>query len=311
MKIFLFSHIADCDGVTPVILSKLAFKEVDYELVERDIDNALLNFIKEGKDKEYDQIFITDLCISKEIAEQIPDRMKDKIHIFDHHKSNLNMNEYSFIQVVVENGKILESGTSLYYYYLCQHYRNKKLLNKATSELVELVRLLDTWQWEKENVVAAKWLGGLLSILGKEEYINYFYNYLQEHDTFQYEDKLRYLLEVEDRKIEDYILAKEKEIIPIKLQNHPVGVVFAEQYRSIVGKSLAKKYQDIYDFIVIINLSRSISYRAVKEEIDVDKIASYYGGHGHKLASGSPLPKNIKEMVIHTIFEDAIVEVQK
>ena len=38
MKIFLFSHIADCDGITPVILSKLAFNQVDYKLLNNPID---------------------------------------------------------------------------------------------------------------------------------------------------------------------------------------------------------------------------------------------------------------------------------
>lgn len=308
MKVALFSHIADCDGITPVILSKLAFEQVDYELVERDIDNAFLDFINANKDLEYDHIFITDLCISKSIVDQIPERVKNKLHVFDHHVSSIDMNQYPFIQVVVKDEENKpQCGTSLYYAYLCKQYSNEHLPKEVTKELVELVRLLDTWEWKDKNKIEAKWLGGILSILGIDTYIDYYYNYILNHDTFAFEEKFRYLLEVEDKKIQDYVSLKETQIIPCNIKGHSVGVVFAEQYRSFVGNTLAQKYINKYDFIIIINISRSISYRAVKEEIDVNEIASYYGGHGHKLAAGSPLPEHLREDVISMIFKDAKV----
>lgn len=309
MKVFLFSHIADCDGITPIILSKLAFEQVDYELVERDIDTAFLTFINEKRDEEYDQVFITDLCISKDVVDQIPERVKLKLHIFDHHISSITMTEYPFIQVVVKDEKnSLQSGTSLYYNYLCQEYNNEVLSKPVTKEFVELVRLLDTWEWKEQNKIEAKWLGSILSIIGIDEYINYYYHYILNQNSFSFEEKFRYLLEIEDKKIQEYILLKEKQLIPCNIQNHPVGIVFAEQYRSLVGNALAEKYSHQYDFIVIINVSRSISYRAVKNEINVNDIASCYGGHGHKLAAGSPLPEKLKENIISMIFSDAVIE---
>jgi len=309
MKIFLFSHIADCDGITPIILSKLTFEQVDYELVERDIDTALLNFITANKDLDYDHIFITDLCISNLVASQLPERIKDKIHIFDHHISSIEMNKYPFIQVVIEDEDDKpQCGTSLYYTYLCQEYNNAYLSKEVTEELVELVRLLDTWEWKEKNKIEAKWLGGILSILGIDAYIDYYYNYILTHDTFNFEEKFRYLLEIEDKKIQDYISLKETQIISCNIKGYSVGIVFAEQYRSFVGNTLAQKYIDKYDFIIIINISRSISYRAVKEEIDVNEIAACYGGHGHKLAAGSPLPEKLREKIISMIFEGVVIE---
>ena len=42
MKVFLLSHIADADGVMPVILTDLAFEEYDYKLLEIvDVDNFM------------------------------------------------------------------------------------------------------------------------------------------------------------------------------------------------------------------------------------------------------------------------------
>ena len=69
MKILLFSHKADNDGVTPVILSKLVFDEVDYILEEPStIDESFKKEYENNTFEHYDFIYVTDLCISHELA---------------------------------------------------------------------------------------------------------------------------------------------------------------------------------------------------------------------------------------------------
>ena len=59
-KLLLISHVADEDGITPVILANGVYKEVDTILINPgEVDDAL----KENIDK-YDLIHITDLSIS-------------------------------------------------------------------------------------------------------------------------------------------------------------------------------------------------------------------------------------------------------
>ena len=42
MKVFLISHIADADGVMPVILTDLAFENYDYKLLDiKDVDTFM------------------------------------------------------------------------------------------------------------------------------------------------------------------------------------------------------------------------------------------------------------------------------
>ena len=169
MKRLIISHIADPDGVTPIILSKLVFEEFDYILSEnKDVNDN----VKNNLDK-YDFIYVVDLNISEDLADFIEANYKDKIMILDHHLSCNNMNKYSFIEVNAE-GK--ESGTSLYYKYLLNNYNNDLLNRESTKMLVEHVRTMDIYDFSKTNKEEAEKLGMIFKIYGKDKFIDKFYN---------------------------------------------------------------------------------------------------------------------------------------
>ena len=66
MKILLFTHKNDIDGMGNVILAKLAFNDIDYVLCETfELHDKVKEFIDTNKIYEYDNIFITDLCLDK------------------------------------------------------------------------------------------------------------------------------------------------------------------------------------------------------------------------------------------------------
>ena len=81
------------------------------------------------------------------------------------------------------------------------------------------------------------------------------------------------------------------------------SIVYAELNRSALGNYLIEKY-DI-DFAIIINISKSISYRG-KNIVDLSLFAKEYNGGGHKNASGSPLPKDIQKEITKKIFKKVI-----
>lgn len=303
MNVFIFSHIADCDGITPIILSKLAFENVDYKLLDNPIDEDFLGTLKNVDFSKYDYIFMTDICISEETIKKLDKNFLDKFRIFDHHTANNHMNKYDFINIIDEDEGIKQSGTSLYYRHLCKDFGNELLNKKVAENIVEIVRLADTCSWEKENKTSNSALTDFLSIFGIDEYIDYFYNFILNNEEFYVEEKLKFLFEAELKRKQAYIDEKDKQIIKVFIKPYKVGVVFAESYRSILGNSLAKRHLDL-DFIIIINMSRSVSYRGVKD-IDLSKFASIYGGKGHFNASGSPLPKKLKENIIKEIFKGA------
>lgn len=302
MNVFIFSHIADCDGITPVILAKLAFDNVDYKLLDNPIEDDFLEYISNNDFSKYDYIFMTDLCINEDTINKLDNEFINKFKIFDHHISNINMNKYDFIEVV-DKDNVKQSATSLFYRYLCKEFENKMLNKNSAKTIVEIVRLADTWAFVEENKEPNFNLVDFLSILGIDNYIEYFYNFILKNDEFYLEEKYKFLFEIENKRKLNYIDSKEKQMIKVYIEPYNVGVVFAENYRSLLGNELSRRHTEL-DFIIIINLSRSISYRTVKNDVDLSKFASLYGGKGHKKASGSPLPSDIKSLIIKTIYKE-------
>lgn len=296
MKRLIISHIADPDGVTPIILSKLVFEEFDYILSEnKDVNDN----VKNNLDK-YDFIYVVDLNISEELADFIEANYKEKIMILDHHLSCNNMNKYSFIEVNAE-GK--ESGTSLYYKYLLNNYNNNLLNRESTKMLVEHVRTMDIYDFSKTSKEEAEKLEMIFKIYGKDRFIDKFYNVII-NDLELYSKEDLNLVELEKERIKRYI--EEKEFMEISLDNKRVGVVFAERYISELGNYLINKY-DYLDYIVLINMDKKISYRG-NGKVDLSVIAKKFGGGGHINAAGNCLPSGLKEKVIKEIFPDAIIK---
>jgi len=98
-----------------------------------------------------------------------------------------------------------------------------------------------------------------------------------------------------------------KHVKKAKINGIPVGIVFAESNRSRLGHEMSSTMNDI-DIAIVINVDKSVSYRADKEEVDVSVLAVPAGGGGHKHASGSPLPKDLQEKITEYIFKDVIWE---
>ena len=298
-NLLLISHIADQDGVTPVILAKIVYKKVTPILVNPgEVDPVYL----ENYEK-YDEIHITDVNISEDLAKKINDneKLKEKTKIFDHHQSSIDLNKYDFIQVIVETKERKESATSLYYEYLKQISKNPLLHKKTTQGLVEEVRIVDTYDFKKEDDKKALNLDYLFSILGRENYITYFTKYIKENDEFEYTEKERFLIKIQKDKVENYIKQKAKEMFFAKIDGYKVAIIYAERFRSQLGNYIIEN-NDI-DFSVIINVSSSVSYRG-KDKVDLAVFSAKYKGGGHKNASGSPLPKDLLKNITKQIFNN-------
>lgn len=311
MKKLLISHVADNDGISPIILLKLVLKEFDYKLLEiYELEDYMNYFIDNKIYKDYDQIYITDLSLSLNICKKI-DRipeLKNKLLVFDHHQSNLFVNDFDFATVMVKNeiGR-MECGTSLFYKYLKSVYSNSMLNNEAVSEYVELVRKNDTWDFLSTNEEKAKKLGMLFSLYKRERYIDSMVINLKNNITSLFTPEEEYLLSIEQDRMNDYIQSKIDKVYFGKINGYRVGIVFAENYRSVLGNYLSKYYKDKIDFVIIINMARSISYRTIKD-INVGDFAKIYGGSGHQKAAGSPLPNKFREQLIKLLYEGIILE---
>lgn len=300
MKRLLISHIADEDGITPVILAKLVYKNIDILLLNpKEVDSAVLENID-----NYDSIHIVDLNVSSAFAQKIDENQnwKKKIKVFDHHKSELALNKYEFITVIDDGENQKESGTSIYYKYLLSISDNEVLHKQVTKQFVNQVRLVDTYDFKTKEDEKSKDLDYIFAILGYEKYITYFDNYIKNNDTFSYGSNEELLISLEKDKVKKYVSDKEKEMFIVNLDNHLAGLVFAENYRTQVGNMLLQMHPEL-DFMVVVNVSRSISYRA-NGKADLTVITNKYNGGGHKNSGGSPLPENLKETIAKIIFPD-------
>ena len=66
MKVFLMSHVADLDGVMPVVLTDLAFSDYDYQLLDiAEVDPFMEEKLASDFFHSYDKVFLTDLGVSK------------------------------------------------------------------------------------------------------------------------------------------------------------------------------------------------------------------------------------------------------
>ncbi len=298
-NLLLISHIADQDGITPVVLAKLVYKSVYTILVNPgEVDQAYL----ENMDK-YDEIHITDVNVSNELAEKINSdkKLKAKTKIFDHHISAIDLNKYDFETVIVEQNNIKESAASIYYKYLKTISDNPLLHKNSTKGLVEQVRIVDTYDFKDEEDKQALNLDYLFSLLGRDNYQKYFKKYIEENDSFEYTNKEKFLIKLEKDKVDNYIKNKAKEMFKAKIDGYTVGIVFAENYRSILGNYLLENNN--IDFAIIINVSKSISYRS-NGKVDLSVFSTKYNGGGHKNAAGSPLPENLLKNITKLIFKN-------
>jgi len=304
MKVFLISHIADADGITPIILTDLVFNNYEYHLLEpSEVDGYMLECFNNNLFDNYDYIFVTDLCFTDKIASMIDNmELKNKIHVLDHHYSRLELNKYDFIDVVDEENGKKESGTSLYYRYLLNNYPNDLLNKKSISTLVDLVRSGDTWEWKKTNNVDARNISTLLANYGIEKYVEKYTKFIRENDEFYFDDIDNTIIEIDNRRRDEYIKNCIDKVIIKDIKGYKVGIIFAELYRSELGNDLAEYYKDEIDFIMIINMNRSISFRGIKEEFNLGEIAHLLDGYGHKLAAGAPLPDGIKDNTIEYVI---------
>ena len=298
----LFTH-TDLDGIGCAILAKLAFgtEVVDIEYCNYDDINARVEeYFNSGSEYE---CHITDISIADELAHKINDSGK-KYQLLDHHPTALDLNKYEWCKVQIENEEtnIKTSGTELYYRWLVDN--NYLSSYRTLDRFVELVRNYDTWRWSTlgEEGIICKQVNDLFYLYGREKFIDWCITEIYE-DSFPklYEfDEL--VLEIKQKEIDDYIETKDKHLFIGNLCGRPCGIVFAEKYVSELGNMLCQMHPE-FDFVAIINMDGSVSYRTIRDDIDLGKdVAKLFGGGGHPKAAGSQISEDVRMEIIKEIF---------
>lgn len=296
-KYQLMTH-TDLDGVACAILAKLYLQDVKvWFCSNNNINESVLKFIEE-RESETEYLMITDLSVSMEVASRL-DRLTDlKIILLDHHETGRTLNDYTWAKVVVETKGHLHCGAELFYHYLCETLNPVK--NVIHAEFVELVRLYDTWDWEREEKEKASWLNDLLQFEGLYRFYEERYKKLEYGKIFTKDDLQ--ILEILKETKESYIKRKTKSVVKLEVEGYQVGYVFGEQYISELGNAIADTYNDID--IVAIFTGRRVSLRSVKENIHLGEWSKKnYGGGGHQLAAGFTVSDEKLHQIAYLLFD--------
>ena len=295
MKVLLFTHKVDIDGMGCAILGNLAFDDITVVYSDTfEINQQIQKFIDNKQIDNYDKIFVTDLCIKKPLInffDETP-RLRDKTQIIDHHKAEIDEGnaKFSISHIVVENERGKCSGTSLFYEYL----KENDAIEPTTEidKLVELTRQYDTWEWKsKYNNELANDLNIVFAILKQDLYVQTITNKLKNKEII-FDEILMSRIEKYKKHLLEKSLEYIKNINVVNIKSQKIGVIenMLDEYKNDVAELIrAKENPHNLDVVAMIVENRNVVvFRAVSEEGDVGEIASAFGGKGHNKAGSCP-----------------------
>lgn len=298
----LFTH-TDLDGIGCAVLAKLSFKdEVDIEYCNYDeINEKVLEYINQNDNP----IYITDISVNEEVANLLDKR--GNVQLLDHHPTALELNKYSWCRVMVEDLSGLKtSGTKMFYHWLGMNgcFSDELENNKSLNRFAELVRDYDTWRWSElgDEGIICKQVNDLLYLYGREKFISWCVSKIYCNDPFNLDDTDKLLLNIKQKEIDDYVEEKDKQLFTLPMCGWIAGFVFADKYFSELGNRLCKMHPEI-DFVAIIDMDGTVSYRTIREDLDLGQnVAKQFGGGGHPKAAGSQFSKEILLRTVEHIF---------
>ncbi len=302
----LFTH-TDLDGIGCGILAKLAFgNEVNIEYCEYDnINENVMNYLNHNDDS-LSHIYITDIRVNEDVAKLLDER--GGVVLLDHHSTALGLNKYPWCKVMVEDlSGIKTSGTKMFYHWLGMNgcLNNDLETNEALSKFAELVRNYDTWRWSElgEEGIICKQINDLLYLYGRDKFITWCISQIHDNIFPRLYASDELILSIKQKEIDSYVEEKNEQLFTSSMCGKVCGFVFAEKYMSELGNRLCKMHPEI-DFVAMIDMaSQTVSYRAVKDDVDLgNDVAKLFGGGGHPKAAGSEFSKEVLFKTIENIF---------
>jgi oligoribonuclease NrnB/cAMP/cGMP phosphodiesterase (DHH superfamily) len=334
-RVKLVTH-NDLDGKGCEVVGRLTFKDIDVITTKnpKDASEKVREFLMTDA-LNYDIVFITDISVSKEVAELIEAFIETSAKagnpvqfvLLDHHGTAEYLNEYMWASVQVGESPFKNSGTNMFYDYLVSkgHFKDSRIIYRdALTIFVEKVRRYDSWEWKTHySDETAADLNTLFWLLGSEAFVDRMLTKFRYDEYFAvregewvglFSKTDRTVLELDRSKKESYIDRKESQMIIKTLMGREIGVVFAEQYISELGNVLSERHPELAYIMIIDMGAHRVSLRTANNNIDLGKeIASVYGGGGHAKASGfefgdKVLDKAFKAITSNSKFLTKIID---
>ena len=326
-RIKIFSHGSDIDGLGNIVLGKIAWGEIEYELFPdpQNLKEKFKKYIEDGILYNYDRIYITDLALYDPALEMLnaDENLKSKVLIFDHHKGAIdakcNRYEYTIIKTVDDSGK-KECGTQLFYEYLC----NNSIINRTPllDFFVELTRLEDTWEWGNygEKGIMAHDLAILFNSISIEEYVNRMVIKLTnlENEKFVFDEYEKKLIQNKKEECNNAVKQALDDIeFFIDEFGNKFGIVFAKyEFRNEIPEFIRMNgNSENIKYIIIAAMDKGEngqkSYRVIEDGFDVNEIAKLHGGGGHVSAAAVAITTNQKNKALSLPKREALEYIYK
>lgn len=329
-KVKIITH-SDLDGHGPPILLTDMYLSLNSEVhlniehisLYEKVNDAVMNFIKWKDAANYDAFYITDLSVtSVEAAEALDAFAKAHphihIHLIDHHKSALWLNQYEWTRVIVEdeNGR-MHSATDLVYEFI------EKELAPAYEEFMktpegrptwqymnhlhaagfaDIVRSYDTWAWQKDpnnkHKEQARDFNQLFYLLGGRLFVQRM-ALTELSIAMQPHEKM--LLEVDGRRRDSYLKKKKNYVQEIALnETDTFAFVEAESEKNDVCDMMGELFPEAK--FVVVRDHEKIGFRVRHGDYQVHKLAECFDGGGHAPAAGGKI-KNADNVSNTRLFE--------
>lgn len=241
--------------------------------------NAKISFMcynyegfKTFKTFENKHVFLVDLTLKPQEMKKLCSVAK-KVTWIDHHTNSIDKaKEFSHLDGLRSDTK--PSGCLLTYFYLKPY-----LDNKIQEKVYALISDFDSWQWEMDET--KDFVSGLdffntVDIIGSDM-TNIVYGRTTIKEIC---NKGKVINKYKDNFAHELCEAIGFEI---KFENYKTFVINAFRSSSLMFGSKMKEY----DLCMSFNFNgKEFSYSLYSENVDCSKIASKYGGGGHKGASG-------------------------
>lgn len=320
MKVIIFSHESDIDGIGSIVLGKLAFSNIDYELLPNPepLELKFREYINNKKIYDYDKIYITDLALGNPSLEMVSkdNILKEKVQVFDHHeraiKEGLDKYDFTFIEEISSDG-IKRCGTEIFYKYLIDNNYLKR--TDSLDKFVEFTRLEDTWDWKKNNIPEAHDLAILFNNIGIEKYIDLMLEKLNNNkfDLDNEKELIQSIKEEDLNNIKKYV--QEAEYF-IDEDGNKFGITFSPyKYRNDLPEYIRNNNIENIKYFITVSLDKDKfgqkSYRSIDRSCDVNKIAMKYNGGGHPCSAGVSINKEQNKKIESLSKKDALEYISK
>ena len=313
----LFTHVdldgAGCDIIFQLYCLALGTQYRVFSLGNNEIDDVVMEVIDDPEIKYGSEIkfYFADISPSWLVLEEMVARNLN-IHLYDHHLTS----EWC-MELLRNRGKVdlsgKESGTSLLYQHLvseCGFVGRDALSSEIIVKFVDTVRAWDVWEWVQTNNLISKYLVNLFFILGYERFVRlYLDRFLTEGSSNQplILPEHQYFIDARlESQQENIDLMTPNKVISQKIFGYEAAVIFTGVgFPFSDGSYQFLRRHPQFDIMVNINLARkTISYRTIKEGIDLGTLAATVGGGGHLKASGSPISDDQQSSILEVLMKD-------